>query len=112
MIVGGIIVVSVVAYGVYKHRSNCRNEFENKSGQHPTPDNFAFDEVSKASATDVLGARETTVVSSLKERHSEAAKVMQESLNTIFFESEDETIVTDNTNVLEKMGSDLADLLE
>ena len=90
LIAGGIIVAGVVAYEIYRHRNN-HNEFVKRSNPENsmslTSKKISADKTPKDTTTDIGVVREA-VASSLRDRHREAAKVMQESLNTIFVNSE------------------------
>lgn len=115
LIAGGIIVAGVVAYEVYRHRNNHNNEFVTRSNPENsmslTSKKIPADKTPKDTTTDIGVVREA-VASSLRDRHREAAKVMQESLNTIFANSEGENIVTENDEALAQTESDLCDLLK
>ena len=118
LIIGGIIVAVLVAYEVYKHfckptNKECEKEPVVKDDFRTAHDASvsASSETHSASAADVYETRET-VVHSVRERHSEAAKAMEESLNTIFSDSENDEILTENSQTLGKTSSDLGDLLK
>ena len=113
LIVGGIIFAGVVVYELYKHLHVANNN-HNENETSPKDDSFTTQEsnpVSEpyvSSGTNVYEEREAVV----NERHYEAVKVMEESLNTIFKESDDEGIVTENGEVLDKTSDELEDLLK
>lgn len=115
LIIGGIVITGVVAYEVYKHFCKPTNEECEKEplakddfcATHDAAESVAH----RASATDVYEARET-VGHAVRERHSEAAKAMEESLNTIFMDSDNNETVTENSESLEKTSSELGDLLK
>lgn len=116
LIVGGIIVAGVVAYEIYKHfhvsdDNNGVNEKSEKDDSFVVKDNNIISEPYASSGEKVYEEREA-VVSSVKERHSEAAKAMEDSLNTIFREIGNEDIVTENSDALNKTSGDLEDLLK
>lgn len=118
LIIGGIVVAGVVAYEVYKHfykptNKKCEKEPVVKDVFRTAHDasESAFSETQTASADDLYKTRET-VVHSVRERHSEAAKAMEESLNTIFSASENDEIVTENSRALGETSNDLGDLLK
>ena len=52
------------------------------------------------------------VTNSVKERHEAAAKTIEESLNTIFKETEDEAIESKNSEIMSKTNNKLDDLLK
>lgn len=113
LIMGGVVVVSAVAYAVYKHIQNNNNE----ECVNSTVDNDIFEnasnvsvEIHSTSTVDVYETREA-VVHSVKERHSEAAAAMAESLNTVFNEANNDEIVIENSEALNEIGSELDDLL-
>lgn len=116
LIIGGVVVAGIVVYEVYKHLCNRKDECvdtktESEDSTPSVQEEFLSAEALKGSTTDIYETREA-VVSTVKERHCEAAEVLQESLNTIFNESEIENIVTKNSDALEKTGSELDDLLK
>lgn len=115
LIIGGLVVAGVIAYELYKHYHSVKDTCEantkdedsifSKQGDNPPVDSSA------TPTSDVFETKET-VVASVKERHYEAAKVMEESLNTIFKENDEETIVSENSDTLHQTSSDLNDLLK
>lgn len=118
LIIGGIVVVGVVAYEAYKHfcrptSDECKKRTVKKDDLYTAHNDSEMSsaEVHTSSDTDVYETRES-VVHSVRERHCEAAKAMEESLNTIFSDSENPEIVTENSQTLEETSSDLDDLLE
>lgn len=116
LIVGGIIAAGVVAYEIYKHfhisdDNNGVNEKSEKDDSFAVKDDNIIPEPYASSGEKVYEEREA-VVSSVKERHYEAAKAMEDSLNTIFRETGNEDIVTENSDALNKTGGDLEDLLK
>lgn len=118
LIIGGIVVVGAVAYEVYKHfckptNEECKKEPVVKDDFHTAHNAFESDffDTHTASAADVYETRET-IVQSVRERHSEAAKAMEESLITIFSDSENDEIVTENSENLRETSSKLGDLLK
>ena len=58
-----------------------------------------------------LDSTKKEVISSMKVTRKEAAQAIEGSLNTIFNEAE-EDLVTENTETLNKISSDLEDLLK
>ena len=116
LIVGGLVVAGVVAYEVCKHF--CRIK-DNRQETKPHAEGDFYSEKCDAPPVDpdaapAINIYETkaTVADSVKERHYEVAKVMEESLNVIFRENEKETIVTENSDTLSKTSNDLNELLK
>lgn len=115
-IIGGIVVAGVIAYEIYKHFSK---PMDRGYGKKPSPseDSSAANDVPESES---LKARSTTadevykakaaIVHSVRERHGEAARVMEESLNTIFKETNDE-VITENSELLGNTSKELDDLL-
>jgi len=115
LIIGGLVVAGVIAYEIYKHYHSSKDSYEVSTSDvdSATPrqnDNPPVDSSTKP-ASDIYETKDT-VVTSVKERHYEAARVMEESLNTIFRENDEETIVSENSDTLSKTSSDLNDLLK
>lgn len=114
VIIGGVIVAGAIAYAIYKHVSNKYNEYGADTAPEETtpsaPDKYPSCEAQEID-TDIDEVRETAA-SHIKERHNEAAKVMQDSLNTIFAASGDIIAETENSETLAKTESELEDLLK
>lgn len=114
LIIGGIVVAGIVAYELYKHYHSAKDTYNT-----PTKDEDYTSPVQKDSpvhspeepTSDVFETKET-VVASVKERHYEAAKAMEESLNTIFKDSDEEAIISENSDALNQTGNNLKDLLK
>lgn len=116
LIIGGFIVVGVIAYEVYKHFQNIKDNYNEKKpitedDSYTAQAASLYSEPYTASATDVYETRED-VAGSVKERHNEAAKAMKESLNNIFRENEYKDILTENSKILDKTSKALGDLLK
>ena len=109
LIVGGLVVAGVIAYELYKHYKSLKGSYE-VSTQDADNDIPPVDSSAKP-ASDIYETKDT-VVGSVKERHYEAARVMEESLNTIFKENDEDTIVSENSDTLCKTSGDLNDLLK
>ena len=115
-IIGGFAVVGVIAYEVYKHFHNIKdgcNESKllTEDGSCTAQVDHLSSESYTASDIDVYETREA-VVGAVKERHYEAAKAMEESLNNIFKENEYEDILTEHSEILDKTSDALGDLLK
>lgn len=115
LVLGGLAVAGYVAYEVYKHLqktktdeygSDIKSDEDVSIGSETSSDG----DTASASTSDVYETR-AEVVHTVKERHNEAAMAMKESLNTIFKES-DEDVITENSEALNKMSSELDDLLK
>ena len=109
IIVGGLALVGVIAYEIYKHLHDVNDDY--KMDKSFTEDDSPASEVNAGTVAGVFEAKEAAA-GSVKERHFEAAKVMEESLNTIFKESAPENIVTENDEALRKTSDDLDNLLK
>lgn len=115
LIIGGLVVAGVVAYELYKHyrsvKDTCETKHKDVDYTSPMRKDSSTVHSSEAPASDVFETKET-VVDSVKERHFEAARVMEESLNTIFKENDEEVIISENSDVLNQTSNDLNDLLK
>ena len=115
LIIGGIVVAGVVAYELYKHyhsaKDTCSATSKNEDYISPMQKDSPVVHSSEEPVSDVFETKET-VVASVKERHYEAARVMEESLNTIFKENNEEDIVSENSDALNQTNNDLNDLLK
>lgn len=115
-IIGGILVAGMIAYEIYKHFSKPMGKIYREK-LFPSNDTFAANDVPKSetgethlSTADEVYETKATVVHSVRERHGEAARAMEESLNTIFKETDD-GVVTENGELLETTSKELDDLL-
>ena len=112
-----IVITGVVAYKVcrylYKTTSKECNKksTSNDDSVHNAADVATSEEIYTSTDTDVYGTREA-VVHSIRKRHSEAAKAMEQSLNIVFNDSENDDIVTENSQIFGETSSDLDDLLK
>ena len=115
LIIGGIFVAGVVAYELYKHyhseKDTCRATPKDEDYISPMQQDSPVVHSSEEPVSDVFETKET-VVASVRERHYEAAQVMEESLNTIFKENNEEDIVSENSDALNQTNNDLNDLLK
>ena len=112
LIIGGIVVAGVVAYELYKHyhseKDTCRATPKDEDYISP----MQKDSLVVHSSEEPVSETKETVVASVRERHYEAARVMEESLNTIFKENNEEDIVSENSDALNQTNNDLNDLLK
>lgn len=105
----GLIGICVLAYKSCKRNDETtgkRDEMFN--GEQPSPS-------SEADTSTIEKEYEDTknhVTNSVKNRHEAAAKTIEESLNTIFKESDDGTAETDNSEIMNKTNNKLDDLLK
>ena len=116
LIIAGIVAVGVAAYKVCRPfcktvSEDCQKEPISNDNIHNVSDVSKSEEPHTPTVTDVYEARKA-VVHSVRERHSEGAKAMEKSLNTIFNDSKNDNIVTENSQALGKISSDLDDLLK
>jgi len=115
LIIGGIVVAGVVAYELYKHyrsvKDICETNPKDEDYASPIQTDSPIVDSSEEPASDAFETKEA-VVASVKERHYEAARVMEESLNTIFKENNEEVIVSENSDALNQTSNDLNDLLK
>lgn len=115
LIIGGLVVAGVIVYEIYKHHHSSKGFYEvsTSDADGATPkqnDNPPVDSSTKP-ASDIYETKDT-VVASVKERHDEAARVIEESLKTIFKENDEESVASENSDTLSKTSSDLDDLLK
>ncbi|MDE1548132.1 hypothetical protein [Jeotgalibaca caeni] len=108
LILGSLMVAGAVAYGVYKHLQK-RNKVLDVTNSTPETiySNTATPDAS-ATAPEFRFEKEA-VVASVQERHNEAVDTIEESLNTIF---NGDDVVSENDEILEKIGDGLDDLLK
>jgi hypothetical protein len=116
LIMAGIVAASVGAYRVCRRlgktmSKECNKKSTSNDSVHNTQDVSTSEETYTSTAADVCETREV-VVHSVRERHSEAAKAMEQSLNTVFNDSINDDIVTENSQTLGKTSGDLDDLLK
>ena len=115
-IIAGIAATGVVAYTVWRYYCATKNEDYQKvsdynGGINDTPDTAVSEGAYAPTATYVYETREA-VAHSVRDRHSEAASIMKQSLNTIFNDPENDDVETENSQVLRETSSDLDDLLK
>ena len=103
LVIGGAVVVGIAAYIIYKQLQSSKEE---QPLQRNTP-------VSKEEPTtsDFTQVKEDAA-SAIKDRHVEAAQVINESLQTIFNEKDIENVETENSETLDKIDDALDDLLK
>lgn len=116
LIFGSLVVAGIIAYEIYKRYNSKKDDY------HEIPLNtentFDSNEITvlytDPHSPSVTGFNEIkeSAINSVNKRHYEAAKSIEESLNTIFKENEDETIVTENSEILDQISNDLNDLLK
>lgn len=113
LVVGGLVVVGAVAYGVYRYMNSQKKtavrpprESDIKATERQTENTTTTSPI----VTDLNSTKEE-VISSMKATRKEAAQAIEKSLNTIFNGAE-ENLVTENTETLSKISSDLEDLLK
>lgn len=115
LIVGGLVITTVIAYEVYKHyqssKESCKECTSADDSAEPKQNDDPPAIFSEIPVTDTYKAKESAAAS-VKERHFEAAKDIEESLNTIFKENNDATIVSEHSSILNQTNSDLNDLLK
>ena len=115
-VIAGIIITGVVAYSACRHfckaqNEDCKKDSASSGGINNAPDVPASEEVHAPTTTDIYGTREA-IAYSVRGRHREAANAMEQSLNTIFNDSENDDIETENSQVLRETSSGLDDLLK
>lgn len=113
LVVGGLVVVGAVAYGVYRYMASTKETTVKPS--HESDIQKTEHQTEKATTTPPVVAdldkTKEDVIASMKATRKEAAQAIEGSLNTIFNEAE-EDLVTENTETLNKISSDLEDLLK
>lgn len=115
LMIGGIVVTGVVIHKLYKRYQSAKDTdttpTKDKEYTSPVQKDTPMDHSFAEPVSDVLETKET-VVSSVKERHHEAAESMEESLNTIFKENDEEATISENSETLEETSNALNDLLK
>lgn len=114
LIVGGLVVAGVIANAIYKQYCSAKESYEASpsdvdDASPKQKNNLPLDSSAKPTS-DIYETKEA-VITSVQERHYEAAKIMEESLRTIFKEN-DETIATETSDTLNQTSRDLKDLLK
>jgi len=112
LFIGGLVVAGIIVCELCKHFQNEKNTYEENISK--TKDNFcsAEDTTPHTASTADVNEIKRSIADSVKERHYEAAKTIEYSLNTIFNENEAENIETENSEILEQTSNDLDDLLK
>lgn len=105
LVIGGVVVVGAAAYVIYKH---LKSQTEDQAEKVTAP--FPKDEPTVTS-TDFSQVKEDAATT-IKDRHSEAAQVINESLQTIFDRENAEEVITENSESLDKIDDDLDNLLK
>lgn len=103
LVIGGVVVVGIAAYVIYKQLQPTKEE---PSQQSNTP------VCKKEPATSDYTQVKEDAASAIKDRHVEAAQVINESLQTIFNEKDIENVETENGETLDKIDDALDDLLK
>lgn len=116
LLIGGIVAAGIIAYGAYKciysgKKNNGKNGFDTERKEVSNSELELLTE-HHASSEENMNEAKVGVISSIRERHYEAVKTMENSLNTIFYEQEVDNIVTENSETLERISGKLDDLLE
>ena len=105
LVIGGVVVVGAAAYVIYKRlKSQTEDQAEKVTAPIPKAE-------STVTSTDFSQVKEDAVTT-IKDRHSEAAQVINESLQTIFNEENAEEVITKNNELLNKIDDDLDNLLK
>lgn len=116
LVITGIVITGVAAYTTYRHfcktkNEDCKKESAPNGGINNAPDAPISEEVHSTTTTDVYETREA-VAHSVRGRHRDATYAMEQSLNTIFNNSENDNTETENSQVLRKTSSEFDDLLK
>lgn len=101
LVIGGVVVVGISAYAIFKQLQSSKEE-------PPQQSNTPIRKEEPVSS-DFIQAKKVAA-SAIKDRHIEAARVINESLQTIFKEKDIENIRTENSEALDKIDNDLNDL--
>lgn len=113
LVIGGFVIAGAVAYGVYRYMESAKKTTVEISREN---DITKTEHQTEKAATDPLvaddlGTIKEATISSVKAMHKEAAQAIEESLNTIFNGAE-EDLVTENTEILNKISSNIEDPLK
>ena len=114
LIIGGIVATGMGAYMIYKRvKTNKFHECTKYkvNGDAVKSTRNTGTETHIASVDDVYAVK-TATGCSVKDRHNEAAKVLEDSLSTIFKEGDRDTIATENDESLDETKNALDDLLK
>lgn len=105
----GLIGICVLAYKSCKRNDETTGKHtEVFNEEQPSPSS----EADTSTVEEEYDVTKSHVTNSVKERHEAAAKTIEESLNTIFKESDDGTAETDNSEIMNKTNNKLDDLLK
>lgn len=114
LVIGGIVILGFVAYAIYKcHQSSISNHFDDT----PSPDiskgrtDVDSSHVADKHFSDFAQTKENAATA-IKGTHEEAARIVKESLETIYDNKPKENAKTENRESLEKIGDDLDSLLK
>lgn len=116
LLIGSLAALGAIVYSVLKRlcgvKEFCRDNTPHIDEDfHPDENPTPAVESPDVSHVTICNTKEAAVIS-VKERHYEASKTMEESLNTIFKEDDSDAIVTENSDTLAKTHDDLNDLLK
>lgn len=109
--IGGLAAVLFTVYEVYRKRNiSCEIKVTptDRKRNYTEQQDFPVSRSSKAESD--ISETGRTVASSIRERHSAAAKEMEESLRTIFSQHEEEDLISENSYALNKVGEELNEL--
>lgn len=107
IIIGGAIVVGAAAYGVYKY---LQTQKEHDMSLDATPASADTPDEKEPDISEFAKSKDENV-STIGERHTEAAHIMRESLETIFDE-EHQAAAEEIDDTLESIDSKLDDLFK
>ncbi|WP_300759282.1 hypothetical protein [uncultured Brachyspira sp.] len=110
LLIGGCVIVGIAVYKIYKNINNTKIDLKNDNQLEKNK----FNSTKYSDSNYIKDIYEIKKITSdaIKNRHRESAKYIEKSLNTVFKESENGDIVTDNMGDLKKIDSDLNDLLK
>lgn len=110
ILVGGLIIGIVTYKNLCKVKNNKCTKIINKKDMFKTSGAYST-EMHIAQATEFYNAKESAI-RDIRERHHEAANVIEKSINTILNDSMDDGGATENSEVLRKADNDLNSLLQ
>lgn len=109
VVFGGLVAVGAVSYCIYKYKQASKDKTDSLSVcVVQNADNL----VQQASEVGDFVNLKTDTSEIVSDRHEKASRVISESLQTIFRESNSEDFMTENMGEMDTLDIDLEDLLK